>query len=142
MFYVLSGCHDSTWRYLLKLNLFTSGLECSDCTTKIAEPRIQRKRKRVLCFLVDCLNSSVPRSYSSIFSFYSLSLFQAETTTNRIGIRATHFMNPPLNLIFDPPCCFQSNQIHFFFSSPFISYNMPLVYGILRNFLCFGKEGY
>ncbi|CBI29187.3 unnamed protein product, partial [Vitis vinifera] len=51
-------------------------------------------------------------------------------------------MNLPLNLIFDPPCYVQSNLIHFFFLSPFIYYNMPFVYGNLRNFLCFGNGGY
>ena len=53
------------------------------------------KEKGSFVFCVDCHNSfvpsSIPRCYSSIFSFYSLSLFQVETTANRIGIRATHF---------------------------------------------------
>ena len=136
MFYVLSGCYASTWRDLLKLNLFASGLKSRELYNKKLQNREYKvKEKGSSVFCVDCHNSSVPSSilkcYSSIFLFYSLSLFQAETTANKIGIRATHFMNPPLNLIFDPPCCFQSNLIHFFFSSPFISYNMPLVYGVL-----------
>ena len=119
-FYVLSGCHASTWRDLLKLNLFTSGLKSRGLYNKKLknrENKLKEKGSSVLCG--DCLNSSIPRSvpscYSSIFSFYSLSLFRAETTTNIIGIRATHFTNPPLNLIFDPPCCFKSDLIHFFF---------------------------
>ena len=46
LFYVLSGCHQSTWRYLVKLNIFASGLKSSDCTTKTAEPRMQSEKKK------------------------------------------------------------------------------------------------
>ena len=82
--FVLSGCHASTWRDLHRLNLFASGLNSGDCTTKKVKNReykLKEKGSSVLCG--DCLNSSVPRfvpsCYSSIFYFYSLSLFQAET---------------------------------------------------------------
>ena len=77
----MSGCHASTWRYLLKLNL----------------------KKKVLCFfLVDYFNSSILRCYSSIFSFYCHSLFHAKTTTNTISsvflsfsLITTHLLNHP-----------------------------------------------
>ena len=50
--FVLGGCHASTWRDLHRLNLFASGLNSGDCTTKKSEePRIQTERKRGLCFV-------------------------------------------------------------------------------------------